>query len=415
LDRQAWHQQAKVPMVKSQEEIEGQLRSLLQENENLREQIRRLQAGQGPQTALADRTGATLTASSATVAGVEEMILQVNPDWTIGYLNAPMAHFLQITDRRAVLGEPLAKIDRDPLGEGVLRTIMEAALSSGEQPEGSRSAVVERSCPGLDEGRLPPPNGPRPSATPVLRFVATAVKGRVEMVVQEITRLRWLENTFARYVAPEIIQQMLQRSEHDFMQMERCNLSVLFADLRGFTRVTQKLDPGVLQIMINDFLSNMVQCINRFGGTVDKFVGDEVMALFGAPLAAPDHALRALLAAVDMQRVHTSMLGGWAMAGRPLVGLGIGVTSGEVVVGNIGTGQRMEYTALGHSVNLAARLCASAAAGEVLTVQETFKQTAEGLKTTTLTNLPRFKFSPKGEKAFKNVDELVTVLSVSAV
>jgi len=214
-------------------------------------------------------------------------------------------------------------------------------------------------------------------------------------------------------VAPEVIEQMLQRPEANFMEMERRELTVLFADLRGFTRITQELEPRVLQEMINEFLSTMVGCIEQFGGTVDKFVGDEVMAMFGAPMQMPDHALRGLLAAVEMCRLHGRLEKRWSLAGLPAAGVGIGVTTGEVFVGNVGTVKRMDYTAMGHWVNLAARLCGSAEGGQVLTVPETYYATAEAIKITGIEEVPRLKFSPEGKLTFKNVKEPVTVLSVT--
>jgi len=345
--------------------------------------------------------------TSASVAGIDEMILQVNPDLTIGYLNSPMAQLLGIEHRRSALGDPLSKWDRGELGDGVIRTVVDSALTSG------KTVLVEWVIPGLRPELLPVQHGPRPAGDPVLRFVANAVKKRVEVVVQDVSRLRWLEDTFARYVAPEVIEQMLMRPEENFMEMERRELTVLFADLRGFTRITQELEPRVLQEMINEFLSAMVACIDQFGGTVDKFVGDEVMAMFGAPIQVPDHSLRGLLAAVEMREAHRRLQERWSLAGLPAAGVGIGVTTGEVFVGNVGTENRMDYTALGHWVNLAARLCGSAEAGQILTVPETYHATAQALKISSISDVPRLKFSPEGKLSFKNVNDPVTVLSVT--
>jgi class 3 adenylate cyclase len=400
-------------MSANQPDQAPELDRLRQENERLRAELSRLHAGVRFSTMA---TGASVTGhlagtvagkSTGTVMGIEEMILQVGPDRSIGYINAPMAKLLGIRERRSVLGEPLANWDKGPFGEGTLRSVVDAALATSE------TVAIERVCPGLDESLLPGQGVKRPACDPILRFVANAVRGRVELVAQDVTRLRWLESTFARYVAPEIIEQMLLRSEEDFMDMERREISVLFVDLRGFTRITQQLEPHVLQEMINQFLSNMVACIKRFNGTVDKFVGDEVMALFGAPVSVGDHALRALLAALDMQTSHAEMMRQWAAADRPAAGIGIGVTTGEAFVGNIGTETRMDFTALGHTVNMAARLCGKAEAGEILTISATYRHAAEALKTTQLEPLPRFKFSPRGKHEFKNVDEPVTVLAVS--
>ncbi len=400
-------------MSGSQSNDQARLEQLQEENERLRAELSRLHAGVRFSTmaagaGVAGTLASTLAGqSTGTVMGIEEMILQVGQDRTIGYINAPMAKLLGIENRRSALGEPLADWDRGPLGEGTLQSVVDAAIATNE------TVAIERVCPGLDEGLLPSCSGSRPACDPILRFVANAVKGRVELIAQDVTRLRWLESTFARYVAPEVIEQMLARPEEDFMDMERREITVLFVDLRGFTRITQRLDPHVLQQMINQFLSNMVDCIKRYDGTVDKFVGDEVMALFGAPIATPDHALRGLLAALDMQSSHAAMMEAWTADQRPAAGIGIGVTTGEAFVGNIGTESRMDFTALGHTVNLAARLCGKAEAGEILTIGPTYHAAAEALKTTRLEPIPRFKFSPRGKHSFKNVDEPITVLAVS--
>ncbi|HUU02731.1 MAG TPA: adenylate/guanylate cyclase domain-containing protein [Myxococcota bacterium] len=397
-------------MISSADELGERLRDLEQENARLRDELKRLHAG-------VRCTGMTLgpglvpslpTRTSGTVMGLDELIMQVNADLTIGYINSPMARLLDIADRRRVMGEPLADWDQGSLGKGILRSVIDSALVTGS------TVVVERVCPGIDLDKLPA-TGSRPVCDPVLRFVANEVKGRVELVVQDITMLRWLESTFARYVAPEVIEQMLMRPEENFMQMERRVVTVLFADLRGFTRITQQLAPRVLQEMINEFLTNMVASIGKFGGMVDKFVGDEVMAIFGAPVTMEDHALRGLLAALDMIAVHARTMGAWQKADRPAAGVGIGVTSGEVFIGNLGTDTRMDYTAIGHSVNLAARLCSAAGAGEILTVGECYQAAAKAMKTTSMENLPRFKFSPRGKQTFKNMDEEVAVLSLSVV
>jgi len=351
-------------------------------------------------------SGAALS-GSGTFLGLEELILQVNNDLSIGYINAPMARLLGVAERRSTMGEPLDKWDSGPLGPGVLRSVVDSARAAGG------TVVLEKVCPDLPQERLPSGSGPRPACPPLLRFVANEVKGRVEIIVQDVTRMRWLEDTFSRYVAPEIIQQMLARPQQDFMQMERRELTVLFADLRGFTAIAQRLEPALLQKMLNRFLSDMVGCVGRVQGLVDKFIGDQIMAVFGAPLPCPDHALRGLLAALDMVRTHQRTLMEWEREGIPPAGVGVGLTSGEAIVGNLGTESRIEYTAIGHNVNLAARLCAAAGPQEVLTTGDCYQQVAEALKNTQLRDLPRFKFSPRGKQQFKNVSEPVTVLAVS--
>lgn len=349
-----------------------------------------------------------LRRSSLTVAGAEEMLLEVRLDDSIGYINRPMAILLGVDDRKEVIGTPLAAWDRGPVGPGVLSGIVQVARGASE-PQ-----ILERVCPGLAWDRLPATSGERPSADPLLRFVATAQQGRVQITAQDVTRLRWLEATFSRYVPPAVIEQMSQMAESDFRRTERRELTMLFGDLRGFTSLSQDLAPEDVLEVVNGFLGNMVQCVERLGGTVDKFMGDGIMAIFGAPVSYPDHALRALVCAVEMQRAHSEWVAAGLAEGRPVARLGLGCATGSVVVGNIGPPSRVDYTVLGHIVNLAARLCGSAGGGEILTTRETHAHAlANASKYAGAVPLPRLGFEPKGRMPFKHVSEPIDVISVT--
>jgi adenylate cyclase len=131
---------------------------------------------------------------------------------------------------------------------------------------------------------------------------------------------------------------------------------VLFSDIRGFTTVTEKGDPEELVSQLNEYFSRMVAIVFRHKGTVDKFVGDMVMALFGAPLDDPEHAEHAAAAAVDMVKELGELNQQWAAQGRAQLDLGIGINSGDMIAGNIGSSSIMSYTVIGDNVNLGARL-----------------------------------------------------------
>jgi adenylate cyclase len=133
-------------------------------------------------------------------------------------------------------------------------------------------------------------------------------------------------------------------------------MTVLFSDIRGFTTVTEKGDPEELVAQLNEYFSRMVDIVFRHHGTVDKFVGDMVMALFGAPLDDAAHAEHAVQAAVDMVRELGELNHKWAADGRPMLDIGIGVNSGEMIAGNIGSSSIMSYTVIGDNVNLGSRL-----------------------------------------------------------
>ena len=184
---------------------------------------------------------------------------------------------------------------------------------------------------------------------------------------------------FGRYVPRAIVNQLIQRSELSDLTLGGVNreVTVLFADIRGFTSFSQDMAPEDVVRQLNSLLEVMVKCTFENEGTLDKFIGDAILVLFNAPLDQQDHSLRAVKTAVSIQqglRGHGSGLG-----------VGIGVHRGVAVIGNIGTPQRMEYTAIGSTVNIASRLCDLARSGEVVVseavlseLQGSFEATALG-------------------------------------
>jgi adenylate cyclase len=137
---------------------------------------------------------------------------------------------------------------------------------------------------------------------------------------------------------------------------ERREMTVLFADIRGFTTFTEKGLAEDIVAQLNEYFSGMVAVLLEHRGTIDKFVGDMVMALFGAPLADPDHADHAVQGALAMLRALADLNREWAAAGRPTLDIGVGLNSGDMIAGNIGSKTIMSYTVIGDAVNLAARL-----------------------------------------------------------
>ena len=133
-------------------------------------------------------------------------------------------------------------------------------------------------------------------------------------------------------------------------------VSVLVSDIRGFTTLSQGADPQRVVALLNEYLTEMTRVIFENGGTVDKFMGDGILAVFGAPIADPEHARKALQAAVQMQQSLQELNQRWQRSGDDAVRMGIGLHSGNVVAGNIGSPERMEYTVIGDAVNLAARI-----------------------------------------------------------
>lgn len=172
----------------------------------------------------------------------------------------------------------------------------------------------------------------------------------------EFKEKRQIKNVFQRYVSPEVVEQVLEDIEQVRLGGEKKHLTVLFADIRDFTTISEKYSPEEVVTQLNEYLNTMTEIIINNGGMLDKYVGDEIMAVFGAPIYHDEHPLLACKTALEMMDSLGELQQKWAREGRPLFNIGIGINSGEMVVGNMGSSQRMDYTVIGDSVNLGARL-----------------------------------------------------------
>src|SRR5262249_25988919 len=161
---------------------------------------------------------------------------------------------------------------------------------------------------------------------------------------------------FGGYVSRDVYAQLMAHPDQAELGGARRDMTVLFSDIRGFTSVTERGDPEALVAQLNEYFSRMVAAVFRHHGTVDKFVGDMVMALFGAPLDDQDHAEHAVAAALDMVKELGALNREWAAKGMAQLDIGIGVNSGDMIAGNIGSSSIMSYTVIGDNVNLGSRL-----------------------------------------------------------
>ena len=184
-----------------------------------------------------------------------------------------------------------------------------------------------------------------------------------------------IKRAFTRYVAREVVEEILKDPEQLALTGERREVTVLFCDIRGFTPLAERLSPEEVVSLLNEFYTLMIETTFKHDGTLDKFLGDAVMAVFGAPIAHPDHAMRAVKTALDMRNGVAELNERRVAGGKAPIGIGIGLSLGEVVAGTVGTEDRMEYTVIGDSVNLAARLVANARpAGRILISQPTYER-----------------------------------------
>jgi len=188
-------------------------------------------------------------------------------------------------------------------------------------------------------------------------------------LIERIRREAVVLSNFQRYFAPDLAQQIAAQEAAVVPGGEKRRVVILFSDIRGFTALSERMSPDETASLLNEYFTEMVQVVFEHGGTLDKFIGDAVMALWGAPFAHGDDAERAVEAAVAMQRVLAELNRAWQRQGRPPLSIGIGLNVGEVFAGNIGSDRRLEYTVIGDAVNTAARLCSQAGPGEVLATE----------------------------------------------
>jgi adenylate cyclase len=165
-----------------------------------------------------------------------------------------------------------------------------------------------------------------------------------------------VRGAFQQYMAPEVISQVLDRPELLRLGGEEKQLTAMFSDIRGFTALSEGLTPAALVELLNEYFSEMTEVIFKHQGTLDKYIGDAIMAFWGAPLDIPDHAAKACSAALEMTEALARLQARWQEQGRPRIDIGIGLNTGPMLVGNMGSERRFNYTIMGDSVNLASRL-----------------------------------------------------------
>ena len=205
---------------------------------------------------------------------------------------------------------------------------------------------------------------------PFLSIALTYVGITILLYFLEGKERKRVRSLFSKYVSKDVVNEILSTTKSDEIDLkgEEKNVTVLFADIRGFTSMSERMKPHDVVAMLNKFLGGLTEIIFRNKGTLDKYIGDCIMAIFGAPLHDKDHTINAIKAAIEMR----DKIAGMQRGAKKKVGMGIGVHSGVAVIGNMGSKERVDYTAIGDNVNLASRLCGKAEAGKVLVSEETY-------------------------------------------
>jgi class 3 adenylate cyclase len=233
------------------------------------------------------------------------------------------------------------------------------------------------------------------------RRLLSAIGSQMDTAIFESLERRRLRRVLGRSVDPQVMEQLLKNPDVEFLKGERAVLTVLYADMRGSTSLAEHTQPELLVGFVNDFLGRMTDIILHNEATLDKFVGDEVMALFGAPVPHADHALRAVRVGLEMQAAHRVVMDKWRKRGVDATPIGVGIATGELIVGEMGCPQRTDYTVIGQAANLGSRICAVAEAGQVLISQETYALVKDDVEVMPISGL-----------RFKGVESAITVYRV---
>ena len=218
------------------------------------------------------------------------------------------------------------------------------------------------------------------------------------LAVQLEVRNRFIRDTFGRYMTDEVVASLLDSPEGLRLGGEKRQVTMLLSDLRGFTSLSGRLAPEQVVAMLNRYLDTMVEVILQYHGTIDEFVGDAIFVIFGAPVWHEDDTQRAVACAVAMQLAMRAVNEENRRAGLPEVEMGIGVHTGEVVVGNIGSPKRTKYGVVGSHVNLTSRIQSYTIGGQVL-ISEATRQEVE----------PLVKISKQMEVEAKGIAEPITL------
>jgi adenylate cyclase len=189
---------------------------------------------------------------------------------------------------------------------------------------------------------------------PAMTLTANVLLVSLYRALFEEKEKRKVRSAFGQYLSPEVIRRLLVNPQ--LVEPKKTDITVMFSDIRGFTTISEKLDAQELALFLNQYLSDMTRIVFKTNGTLDKYIGDAVMAFWGAPFEEPGHATKACDAALEMMKRVRELQKKWEAEGKPKLDIGIGLNTGVASVGNMGSVLRYGYTALGDTINLSSRL-----------------------------------------------------------
>jgi len=266
-----------------------------------------------------------------------------------------------VTDRAPIVTENAVADERFKSGSVMLQAVRGAIctplLGAGERVLGVLYVdTLTAEAPFSDD-----------DATLLFAFggLAAVTIGNVRLA-EEVRRENEVRANFERFFAPNVAARIARERGVIGLGGERREATILFSDVRGFTAIAERMRPEDLAHHLTDYFTEMTDLVFEHGGTLDKFIGDALLAVWGAPISAADDADRALRAAREMQERLDALNRHWRSAGRPPLAIGIGLSAGEVFAGYLGSARRLEYSVMGDPVNVASRLCDDAGPGEIL-------------------------------------------------
>jgi adenylate cyclase len=225
----------------------------------------------------------------------------------------------------------------------------------------------------------------------------------------DVRREERLRTSLQRYLSPNIVDEMVQQNTDSLtLGGEKRKVSILFCDIRGFTTLTEKEPVETIVSLLNEYFSAMSDVIFANNGTLDKFIGDAIMAIYGAPLELKDGAYKCVKTALEMREKLAKLNEKWKAEKKPQIQVGYGINTGEAIVGNIGSERRMEYTAIGDMVNTASRVEGETEGSQIFITEETFQELGNKVKVNKLKSV-----SLKGKSTKVQIYEVTGLNSAS--